>query len=695
MAGAATAIAVLSILSAPQALAQVDTSDWQCQYCPFPVGYEAEVEIGASSVSDDALRFGNASGYDESGVYADLGGEGHYAKDGYQLNWFAEDLGLSSRVFGIDGGHQGKFGFYLGYDELPYRRFGTTSTVFTAASADTLVLPANWVPASLTSGFTALGPSLQPQNIASDRQSFRVGGSFQASSDFSVFVDYRRQNRDGVDIVSGANFVQASLLPRVLDFQTDLVDAGIAYANGPLNLSIGWFGSFFKNNAKSLTWDNPFTPFTGAEQGRLAQEPDNEFQQVSLSGSYLADPIKSVIAFSVAMGQGKQTDQLLPYTINPTIAAGNLPRSSLDGKVDTTNYALTVTSRPFPKARVKLGYRYDQRDNKTAQALWSGVVVDGFQSVDSELNTPYSFERGRLSASGDYRLFDKVRISAGYERTNLDRDFQEVAGQTEDRSWGRVRWQPLGWLDVTAKGGTSRREIDRYDTDVAIAFGQNPLLRKYYLAFRYREFGEMMVAVSPAEKPFSIGLSARIADDNYTKSELGLTDSKTTHVSADLNYALSEQASVYLLGGHEQIDAMQSGSTTFSTPDWQAAHEDRFDHYGAGLQLTELRENFDLTLDYTRSDGTTAINMLENGTNSQFPDLESELQSLRLNLNYRRSERLGFEFSARYESFTTRDWALDGVEPDTISTILTLGADSYDYDIWVFGASVRYLIGER
>jgi len=204
-----------------------------------------------------------------------------------------------------------------------------------------------------------------------------------------------------------------------------------------------------------------------------------------------------------------------------------------------------------------------------------------------------------------------------------------------------------------------------------------------------------MISVTPAEKPWSIGISALLADDDYSASELGLTDSKNTHISADLNCALSERASVYLLGGYELIDATQSGSSTFSTPNWQAVHEDRFDHYGAGLQLRELGENVDLTFDYMRSEGTTRINMLENGINSPFPDIESELDSLRLNVIYQRSERLDIDFSLRYESFVTKDWAIDGVQPDTITTILTLGADSYDYDVWVFGASFRYLIGDR
>lgn len=679
----------------PNVLAQVDTSEWICQYCPFPAGYEADVEVGAGYVTEDAFRFGNATGHDEAGGHIDLGGSGRYDNEGYRLSWFAEDLGLDSRVFEIDGGHQGRFGFNLGYSELPYRLFDSTSTVFTSTSTDTLVLPAGWVTASLTSGFTELDSSLQPRNIESDRRTLSAGADFEAAKNFSVYVDYRHQERDGIDIVSGSNFIQASLLPRALDFETDTVDFGATYANGALRMKLAWYGSFFKNNVNSLTWDNPFTPFPGAEQGRLAQEPDNEFQQLSFSGAYVADSINSVIAFSAAMGQGEQNVPMLPYTINPTIAAGNLPRASLDGKVDTTNYALTLTSRPLPKARIKLAYRYDERDNQTTQSLWSRVVVDSFPSGENELNTPYGFERSRISVSGSYRLFGAVNLSAGYDRTDLDRDFQEIAEQSEDTGWGRARFRIADWLEVTAKGGTSRREIDRYNTDLAMNLGQNPLLRKYNLAYRYREFGELTASVSPLNMPLSVGLSARYADDKFSRSELGLTNSDTSHFTADLNYAVSDRTSIYLLGGFEDIEAIQLGSATFSTPTWRAIHEDRFDHYGAGLKLRQVGARTDLSLDYLFTNGDTRINMLDGGVDAPFPALESELQSLRLKLRFQKSERLDIDLSLRYESFETRDWAIDGVAPDTIATVLTLGADSYDYDVWVMGIGFRYLIGER
>ena len=81
------------------------------------------------------------------------------------------------------------------------------------------------------------------------------------------------------------------------------------------------------------------------------------------------------------------------------------------------------------------------------------------------------------------------------------------------------------------------------------------------------------------------------------------------------------------------------------------------------------------------------------GGQGAFPDLESDLDSLKLTLNYMHSERLNVDLSLRYESFMTSDWAISGVQPDTIPNVLSLGEDPYDYDVWVLGVSFRYLIG--
>lgn len=685
--------AVAAALVAPAAsIAQVDTSNWKCEYCPFEDGARAVYDAGGDYVSEDAVRFGNGTGYDEKGGYADLGGEGTYTNKATRVSWYAEDLGLKSRVLEFSAGRPGSFGIDLNYRELPYRRFGSTSTVF-ANSGDALTLPAGWVSAGTTGGFTALNASLTPQNIETDRQILEFGADYLASSRVKLFADYRRQQRDGVSIMSGSGFTQAAFLPRPIDDYTDQFNAGVQFGSGSFNMTLGYFGSFYRNEVDSLTWDNPFTAGPGGDRGRLAVEPDNDFQQFSLAAVYRATAFDTVIAFSAAVGRGEQNADLLPYTINPLLVTPALPVASLDGQVDTSNYGLTITSRPHERVGIKLAYRYDERDNQTPLSAWSRVITDTLPSGAAENNIPYSFERSRLNLSGTLRIFDSLSILGGYDRTELDRDFQEVASQIEDAGWGKLRWRPTPYLEATFKGGASQRDPEDYDTDVGLLFGQNPLMRKYNLAYRYREFAEVSLSASLAERPLSVGMTYLYADDSYSDSALGLTESTEERFAVDFSWAISDRSSLYLTAGGDTIDALQLASETFAGPDWAASHDDSFTHYGGGFRVG-MGERTDLTLDYTRSDGETEI--LHEGPTvaaNPLPKLESTMDSLRLALRFGVSPRFDVNLQARYERFETADWALEGVEPDTIPTVLTMGADPYDYDVWVVSVGFSYKVG--
>jgi MtrB/PioB family decaheme-associated outer membrane protein len=687
-----TLVAPIVLLAPAIALGQVDTSDWKCESCPFEQGYRADVDAGATYVGEDgAIRFGNATGYDDKGGFVNVDGQGRYVSDDYQLDWTVEDLGLDSRFFEMDGGKQGSFGFHVGYRELPYRRFDTARTVFNPSASDTLTLPSSWVPAGLTTDMPQLSSSLRRQNIESDRQIIDAGANWKPAKSVELYADFRRQNRDGIDITGGSGYVQASLLPRWIDYETDQIDAGIRYGTDRGTVTLAYFGSYFTNQNPSLTWDIPFTS-AGLGQYRMAMAPDNDFQQISLSGAYRFTQWDTVVALTMASGSGEQNETLLPYTNNPAVNAGSLPRSSLNGKVDTANYALTVTARPLPTGRVKFSYRFDERDNKTPQADWNRVVSDFFVSGDIEQNTPYSFERSKVSLSGELVVWKDIRVSAGGERKELKRDFQEVAEQTIDAGWGQARWRPVDWLNIKVKGGAEERDIDRYDESVAVSLGQNPLLRKYNLAYRYRSYGELVASITPVDSALSFGATVLYADDRYNKSLLGMTDSEEVRGTADISWAVSENSSVYLVYGHENIDALQLGSEQFDVYDWTASHDDTFDHIGAGMHWRQADGKYDIRFDYNRSEGETSVNLFSlSGGDSRLPDLASTMDSARIEAAYRWNERMHATLDLRYEKFEVDDYAL--VSPDTIPTVLTLGAQPYDYSVWALGIGIRYSFG--
>lgn len=693
---AALAIVVLTgITESRVAFAQtVDTSEWVCEYCPFESGHRADYDVGASVVSDDSAYFGDASGYDEEGAYANVDGEGTYASESHRIMWSVEDLGLDSRVAELDGGRPGVFGYRISWRELPRRQFITTDSIFVAAGDDMLGLPAGWVNAGSTAGFTELDTSLSRQDIESDRSTLEVGGKYLALNRFDFDVNFRHQEWDGVDVVGGSNFSTSSLLPARFDYASDEFDVSIRYQLDRGSIALSWYLSDFDGGGSSLTWETPFTSSPGAEFSELARPPDNEFSLLTLSGGYRFDTWTTNLGFSASVGQIEQDAALLGYTTNSNLTTDPLPRNSLDGDIDINRFALTVTTRPIDKARVRFSARYDERDNGTPSETWNRVITDTFLSGDPEMNLPYSYERTNLEVSGDYALFDNLRLSAGYEHKETDRDLQEVAEQSEDIGWGRVRWQPNSLIDLEVKAGTAKRDIDRLDESLLSMQDQNPLMRKYDVAYRYREFGELTLNASLPNFPLGFTLSGVLADDSYTKSELGLVSGEDIRVALDISWTVSEKAFVYLNTGFENIEADQLGSESFAASDWRATTDDDFVSVGAGFRVHGIADKIDLQLDYLHSDGTSeiAVDSVAMGL-SQFPDLETTLDNLRIRASFQYSERLEIAGSLRYQDFSAEDWALEGVTPDTILPVLGLGAKPYDEDQLVFGLSFSYRVG--
>lgn len=689
------ALGVLVLSAASPAGAQaVDTSEWACEFCPFEDGYRADYDVGSTVVSDDSAWFGNATGYDDEGAYLNLSGDGSYVQDDLIWDWRVDELGLDSRSANLGLRRPGRFGFDIGYRELPRREFITTRTVFEASPSGDLLLPSGWVRAGSTQAFPALDASLVDRDIESDRSVLEFGADYLPSSRWRLDVRYRRQEHDGNNILGGSYFTVASLLPMPFDYQTDEVDIEANYATDRGFVSLAWYLSDFSSSGLGFGWETPFNSAPGAEFAALAQPPDNSFQQLSVTGGYRFAALGAYVRSSASFGRIEQDSTLLGYTTNANLSAGSLPRTHLDGEVDTTRLAISAGARPLPGARVEFRASYDERDNGTPRETWTRVIADSFLSGDPELNNPYSYERTRLELEGSYDLWDSLRLNGGLEYRQIDRSLQEVAEQDELRGWGGVRWRPSDSLTVRGEIGTARRDIDRYDEGLAQSFGQNPILRKYNLAYRYREFAELGADGSFADGRLGWSLSATAYDDSYTESRLGLISGDERAYAGEINWAMSDRSSVYFHGGFESIESVQTGSEGFGLPDWRAFNEDQFVTVGAGFRIRQIAERFDLEIDGVFSDGVSEILMNTNAAgDGRFPDLKTTMEYVNARLSWAWSERLDIAATLRYQHFDADDWSLDAVGPATIAQVLSLGALPWDEEQFIVGLSFRYVAG--
>ena len=128
-------------------------------------------------------------------------------------------------------------------------------------------------------------------------------------------------------------------------------------------------------------------------------------------------------------------------------------------------------------------------------------------------------------------------------------------------------------------------------------------------------------------------------------------------------------------------------SQTFTTADWFAKNVDQTNTAGIGVKH-HASDKLDVGADLSASRSTGEI--LVTGSNPGFPDLTANLTSVKSYGTYQLKKSIALRATYWYEHYTADDWAIDGVAPDTISDVITLGQSDPSYHVNVLSLSVRY-----
>jgi len=694
-------------LAQQAAAAAVDTSSWECEYCPFEEGdIEADIEAGAGYADDAAAKFGDYRGLEEDGAFAVFSGSVRQGReDGWRWSAEARDLGLDARSLVLQADKPGLIGISLGYDKLPHTVFDTTASPFleSGSSERALSLPAGFVRSGVTQQMSTLGASLHPIEIGIEREAGAAGVEFAINRRWSTFARFRHEERDGTRRHGGAFAFSAVELPHPVDEVTDSIALGVVYDAGRFNARVGYDGSIFDNRIHELRFANPYT---GTAEGRLAPAPGNTAHVLDANMNWRLGR-RTLLSATAAVGQLSQDEDLLPYTTNPVLVVGPLPRAAFDGKVDTTHLSLAVATDlggvwDFLEGfGVRADVRYDDRDNRSSRDTYAYVVTDTFNS-GPETNLPYSFERLRYRLTGAWNLRrllpflpagQRVRLSGGWQHDERERDLQEVAESFEDMAWGRLSYRPTPWLDLAVKLGGANRDVDPYVQPVEqVGAPQNLLLRKYNLADRERDFAEAEVTFTPFER-LSLTASADYSSNDYVNSPLGLYRSRDAGANLDVSWAIGEAANLAVFYGWNESDAHQRGSQSFGAADWKTVTEDITRSGGASLRLPRLGSRLAVDLDWYFSNTHGDIAAFAFSGDSFLPPLRTRMNGGQIAARYQWSPALSIHAAVRYERFDSDDWQLDSVGPATTPTLLSLGADAYDYDAKLFTLSFRYRFG--
>lgn len=673
------------------------------------------IEAGVGYQSDDSFWFGRYTGLTDKGPFF-IGNLDFtkIQKNGEHTEVTGRRLGLDSRSLLFNHGIQGRYELDLIYDQLPNFISDTAVTPYVDSGGNSLTLPGS-----------VLDEQIYRQ-VDIETQRRRLGGkfSFTPTENWKIGLGFRTEEKEGTEQMGASLGYSArnqavSVLPKPINYTTDLMDASVEYAKGKGHVELAYHLSVFRNDNESLTWQNPFPNDYTSSYGRLALEPDNDFQQLMMTGGYRL-PWNTYFTGLVSSGLMTQDQQYLPYTINSSITTQDLPRDSLDGKIRQNTVHLKLASRPATKWNFNGSYRYHDHDNSTPQASYTFPIADSQNlgvnaKAETDLtavNQPFSYTQQLAKLDGKFRFGRGASLMLGYDFENMQRENSEVDETDEHEVWGKLKWKIGqkrvseviggtidGWLKLghTSRDGTSYHVPTSNNENFYI---ENPLLRKYNLADLERDELRLFLSYSPLDN-LNLSANASYAIDDYDGSIVGLTEAKNSSATVEATYLPAEDITSYIYytldltsadqAGREAA-AGQSGTLTDRYgPDWFAHTDDTMNNFGLGVQWQNMLPKLDLGADYIYSKGVGETELQLAGA-TPFPNIETQLHRFNLYAHYNYSSKLAFRLRYWHEEYSSDDWSLDGVVPVPADYPATLymAEGSPEYNVDVVGLSMLY-----
>jgi MtrB/PioB family decaheme-associated outer membrane protein len=690
----ALALAVLAAFASAQA------QDKKEDEKKSPIETSITLEGGATGVSGDALDrafWGQYNGMRYQDVYgiANFDYSRRDTSTGTLLDVYGSNLGLQTRELGVFWTRQGEWRLNANYGEL---RRVNPYTVNTAVAGPETTPGANYL-----FGGPGSGGDTSP---STKRRSLLLGGSKSFAGSWMVEGSVNSENKTGSELFgvgnqcpgtagSGCSFTPGTTAgfgvlyyPKPVDYNHTQAEARLNYSGASLQLSGGYYGSFFSNSNGSMTpgvpgtlndaVGNPLAAGAGVPSyiGQpVALAPDNSFNQFDLTGAYTYSPmIRSNFKLSYA-----RTTQDQDFA---DMGLGGAPAGigNLSGQVNHTLAQVRVIANPMAKLSVVGEYRYANQEDDTTIAPYGqvGTITYSNQRVHREVNN------GKLEAT--YRFPYAIQGTAGWGFESIDRGgFTPTASysgvsalreETDETTWFlQVRRNMTETVSGLLSYSFSQRDGSDWLAPGASGVGLVPVgdpltqlgataIYMPTLADRDRSKIRLLLTWA-ATDALSVQFAADVGRDEYSMpTRYALQESKFDLYTVDVNYVLSDAWNLngYVSTGSQKIHQARPGGYILAFDD------DAFNagigvngkvseklKLGALLSLVNNTDTYAQSLDVTATAGNAALLAVTGG----LPEVVYKRTELRLFGTYGWTERSTIRFDAGYQRLTYEDWGFE------------------------------------
>ncbi|WP_265946256.1 MtrB/PioB family decaheme-associated outer membrane protein [Dechloromonas sp. A34] len=609
---------------------------------------DSSVSLGIGNWSGDRHQQGIYDGMREKGVYGLLDAD-IIKRDDATGTWYtlkAQNLGLENRELRIDVLRQGNVGGYFEYNKTPRDNPWTFNTGLQGLGTSRQIV----------SGSGALAFPKRQVELGTVREMLNGGFYKNLLPGLDFKIDFKNEEKTGTRQWGGDG---PRFLAEPIDNTIRQLEATLQYAGTKLQLSGGYYGSWFEQNNGGLVsfGTNVAAPALPALT-HLSQPLSNQAHQGFIDGGYNFTPTTRG-TFKVAYTRATQDEQFPTRRVAPTLAGSP---SSLDGRIDTTLVQLGISSRPLPKLSLNANLRYHDVNDKTPVAQ--------FIAGNLGFNTPHTFTKTSGKLEGTYRLPQNFSLTAGMDYYTQDRSVpsrgQWLVPYRTELNETTYRLQLRRSFDDNLNGSIAYLYSDRTGSTTLLATTgdlNESRISPMHIADRKRDKVRAKIDWEPLDK-LSLQFAVEGARDDYGSNNQpwGLKEGSAWLTSLDASYTFNDDWKLNAWLSHEDMSSTQDVAPTAAIqPANKVNLEEVTNSIGLGLlgKITS-KFSFGADLEWLRSVTKHNQNLSITTFTANFrpvPDIENKLTRIKFKGIYAVAKNADIRLDLVHERWLTDDWS--------------------------------------
>jgi hypothetical protein len=378
------------------------------------------------------------------------------------------------------------------------------------------------------------------------------------------------------------------------------------------------------------------------------------------------------------VGQGRNNEDLLPFTINTAVTQPALARTTAQAESQMAIAQFTLAMRPVRRVSVNARYRYADVDITTPvfERPGGSVSYDSSFSANAGPSEYHSVKRITFDADAAFEVARFTSLKVGY--SHLGADYQHRLWEATAENVFRVSLDSMGHqlFSLRAIYENREREGEGFEAESLAAVGELIGMRHYDIADRRRQ-RFTLIANALTGGIFSLTASAGVGRDEYPSSAHGLQSYDSDQYSAGFSVAPDERYDLFASYGWERYRSLQRSRTANNAADqanplrdWTSDYSGKVNFLEAGVNLTAIeRTHIRISGDWNKSNDTYLYALVIGSplaVPEQLPPVRNELTRGEIDVSYELGHNVRLGVAYWYDDYKVQDFALG---PTTLTGI--------------------------